>query len=156
VPRRALLDYDGRIGVNKRCSLRYPAAPALDLVRERGWEMHWYVDVLKQYAVFDGRSTRSEYWFFALFNLIVIIVLEIIDAAIGTTPLLAGLYALAVLLPSLGVGIRRLHDTGRSGWWLLIALVPLVGAIVLIVFFVQESNPGDNSYGAQPLATPAM
>lgn len=118
--------------------------------------MNWYLDVLKKYAVFGGRARRKEYWFFVLFNLIVSVVLSIIDGVIGTFSaesgigLLSGVYSLAVLLPAIGVSIRRLHDTNRSGWWLLIGLVPLVGAIVLIVFMVQDSTAGDNQYGANP------
>ena len=112
--------------------------------------MSWYLEVLKKYAVFGGRARRAEYWYFLLFNLIVVIVLSIIDAAAGTNPLLSGIYTLAVLLPSIGVAIRRLHDTGRSGWWILIALVPLVGAIVLLVFYVQDSSAGVNEYGPNP------
>jgi uncharacterized membrane protein YhaH (DUF805 family) len=111
--------------------------------------MSWYLAVLKKYAVFSGRASRSEYWYYALFTVIVSIILSAVDGMIGTA-VLAGLYALATFLPSLGVGIRRLHDGGRSGWWLLIAFVPLVGFIVLIVFFVQDSQPGDNQYGPNP------
>ena len=107
--------------------------------------MNWYLEVLKKYAVFSGRSRRSEFWYFVLFNAIIGIVLSIIDRAIGTTSagsgLLNGLYSLAVLIPSIGVSIRRLHDTNRSGWWQLIVLVPLVGFIVLLVFLAQEGKP---------------
>ncbi len=107
--------------------------------------MNWYIDVLKKYAVFDGRARRTEYWMFVLFNLIVAVVLSLIDRMTGHQ-ILSTLYALAVLLPGVGVGIRRLHDTGRIGWWLLIAFIPLIGAIVLIVFMVQDSQPGTNQY----------
>jgi uncharacterized membrane protein YhaH (DUF805 family) len=109
----------------------------------------------QKYVDFSGRARRSEYWFFVLFYVIVRLVANIIDAIIGTRGfagnqgLLGTLVALALLLPGLGVGVRRLHDTGRSGWWLLIGLIPLVGAIVLIVFFVQDSQP-DNQYGPNP------
>jgi uncharacterized membrane protein YhaH (DUF805 family) len=111
--------------------------------------MNWYIDVLKKYAVFDGRARRTEYWMFALFNLIVALVLSLIDRVTGHQ-ILGTLYLLAVLLPSIGVGIRRLHDTGRSGWWLLLGFIPLIGAIVLIVFMVQDSQPGTNQYGPNP------
>jgi len=87
---------------------------------------------------------------FALFNFIVSLVLGAVDNLLGLGALLAGLYSLAVLLPSIGVGIRRLHDTGRSGWWLLISLIPLIGAIVLLVFTIQDSQPGDNQYNPNP------
>ena len=114
--------------------------------------MSWYLDVLKKYAVFSGRATRSEYWYFTLFNLIVIVVLVIIDSAAGTNPLFSGVYTLAVFLPILGVSIRRLHDTGRSGWWILVGLIPVVGSIALIVFYALDSAPGENVYGPSPKA----
>ena len=123
--------------------------------------MNWYLGVLKKYAEFSGRARRREYWNFALFNILIAIVLALIDRLTGTFGagrgfgLLGGLYALAVLLPSLAVGVRRLHDTNRSGWWLLIGLIPCIGFIVLIVFLVQDSQAGDNQYGPNPKATPA-
>jgi uncharacterized membrane protein YhaH (DUF805 family) len=109
----------------------------------------WYVEVLKKYAVFEGRARREEFWMFALVNFIVTIVLNVVLSMIGL-PILAVIYSLAVLVPSLAVGARRLHDTNRSGWLLLISLIPLVGAIVLIVFWVQDSQPGPNQYGPNP------
>lgn len=115
--------------------------------------MNWYLEVLKKYAVFNGRARRAEYWWFFLFSVIISIVLSVIDGFI-TGPqgigILGLIYSLAVLIPSIAVGIRRLHDTGRSGWWLLISFVPLIGAIVLIVFFVLDSQPGENQYGPNP------
>ena len=117
--------------------------------------MSWYLEVLKKYAVFSGRSRRSEYWYFALFNVIIAIVLMLIDRAAGTYPALYAIYVLAVLIPGLAVSIRRLHDTNRSGWWLLIDLIPLVGAIILIVFLAQDSDAGDNQYGPNPKTAPA-
>ena len=116
--------------------------------------MHWYVDVLKKYAVFSGRARRQEYWMFFLFNLIVSIVLSIVDRAIGSN-VISLLYTLAVLLPGLGVAVRRLHDTGRSGWWILIALIPLVGTIILIVFLASEGKAEENQYGTNPKYAPA-
>ena len=121
--------------------------------------MNWYLSVLKQYAVFKGRARRREYWFFILFNLIASVVLTVIDFMTGSLDpelgigLLSGLYSLAVLIPSLAVTVRRLHDTDRSGWWLLIGLVPLIGAIVLLVFMLLDSTPGDNQHGANPKGT---
>jgi uncharacterized membrane protein YhaH (DUF805 family) len=110
---------------------------------------------LNKYVDFTGRARRSEYWWFVLFNVAVSIVASIIDAIIGTRSgnfgLIEGLAGLALLLPGLAVGARRLHDTSRSGWWLLIGLIPCIGTIVLIVFFVQDSH-GDNSYGPSPKA----
>ncbi|MDG4835009.1 MULTISPECIES: DUF805 domain-containing protein [unclassified Micromonospora] len=112
--------------------------------------------VLSKYVGFTGRARRSEYWWFALFTILVSIVASILDGALGldfegsTTGLIGLVASLALLLPSLAVGVRRLHDTDRTGWWLLIALVPLVGFIVLIVFFVLDSTPGTNRFGPNP------
>ena len=123
--------------------------------------MDWYLGVLKKYAEFSGRARRREYWNFVLFNILIAIVLAIIDSVTGSFSyqrgfgLLGGLYALAVIIPSLAAGARRLHDTNRSGWWLLIGLIPCIGFIVLIVFLVQDSQAGDNQYGPNPKATPA-
>ncbi|MDJ0386407.1 DUF805 domain-containing protein [Streptomyces sp. G-G2] len=112
--------------------------------------MHWYTDVLKRYVDFSGRSRRQEYWMFVLFNLLALIIVAIVDSLLGTYPLLYALYALAVLLPALGVGVRRLHDTGKSGWWMLIAIVPLIGGIWLIVLMATEGNAQPNQYGPNP------
>jgi uncharacterized membrane protein YhaH (DUF805 family) len=104
--------------------------------------MNWYLAVVKKYAVFSGRARRKEYWMFVLFNIIFSFVATLLDSVIGTTSdsgygLLSVLYSLAVLLPTLAVGIRRLHDIGKSGWWLLITLIPLIGSIWLLVLFGQ-------------------
>lgn len=115
--------------------------------------MNWYLEVLKKYAVFQGRARRKEYWMFVLFNLIIALVLRLIEALVGGPGLLANLYSLAVLIPGLAVAFRRLHDTNRNGWWVLIGLVPLVGVIILIVFMAQDSQPGDNQYGPNPKET---
>ena len=118
--------------------------------------MSWYLEALKKYAVFSGRSRRMEYWYFVLFNIIVSIVLGTIDALLGTlgsgmgVGLLSGIYGLAILIPSLAVTVRRLHDIDRSGWWIFINLIPLIGAIVLLVFAVSEGTPGNNRYGPNP------
>lgn len=117
--------------------------------------MEWYLQALRRYAEFGGRSRRKEYWFFVLFNVLISIALGIFDNVIGTvndmgSGFFSGLYSLGVFIPSIAVAIRRLHDTGRVGWWLLIALIPLIGAIVLIVFFVQDSESGPNDWGPSP------
>lgn len=114
--------------------------------------MHWYLDVLKNYTGFSGRARRTELWMFWLINLGVVIGLTIVETIIGVPGVLSGLYNLAVLLPSIAVGMRRLHDTDRSGWWLLIAFIPLLGAIVLLIFFCLEGTSGDNQYGPDPKA----
>jgi uncharacterized membrane protein YhaH (DUF805 family) len=95
--------------------------------------MNWYLQALKKYTVFTGRARRMEYWFFVLFNILISAALSVVDYFTGTysdvyhTGLLGGLYSLGVLLPAIAVTVRRLHDTGRSGWWILIALVPVIG-----------------------------
>ena len=118
-----------------------------------GW--NWYMLALKKYAVFSGRARRSEYWFFFLWYLIISIGCAILDSVIGTRTaqgvgLIGGLYALALLIPSLAVAVRRLHDTGRTGWWLLILFIPVIGALVILVFTLLDSQPGDNEYGPSP------
>ncbi|MFI1396061.1 DUF805 domain-containing protein [Streptomyces sp. NPDC020681] len=117
--------------------------------------MNWYVDVLKKYAVFSGRARRQEYWMFALFNVVISIVLSIVDNVAGTSPILGAVYSLLVLLPALGVTVRRLHDTDRSGWWILIGAVPLVGFIILIVFLASEGKAEQNAHGPNPKLAPA-
>lgn len=119
--------------------------------------MNWYLEVLRKYVVFDGRAHRTEFWMFTLISVVISIVLALIDVAIGTYGagggVLQGIYGLAVLLPSLAVGARRLHDIGRSGWWLLLGLIPLVGIIILIVWWAQEGDAGSNQYGPNPWGT---
>jgi uncharacterized membrane protein YhaH (DUF805 family) len=112
--------------------------------------MKWYLEVLKKYAVFAGRARRTEYWMFTLFSFIIVIALSAIEGMLGSPGIVSGLYSLAVLIPCLAVTVRRLHDTNRSGWWIFISLIPLVGAIVLLVFLVSDSTPGDNTYGPNP------
>ncbi|WP_076260133.1 DUF805 domain-containing protein [Intrasporangium flavum] len=119
--------------------------------------MDWYTKVLKNYVGFSGRARRTEYWMFTLVNVIIGGVLNVLYNVTHSSIfyVLYVLYFLAVLLPSIAVGIRRLHDTNRTGWWLLIGLVPFVGAIVLIVFFATEGNRGANQYGEDPKALEA-
>lgn len=115
--------------------------------------MNWYLKVLKNYAIFEGRASRSEFWFFTLFHLIAFILASVLDGLLaGITsglPIFTLLYAIGTLIPSVAVAIRRLHDIGRTGWWYLLSLVPLIG-LVLLVFFVFDSQPGSNQYGANP------
>ena len=108
-----------------------------------------YVEVLQKYAVFEGRATRSEYWLFLLVHAIISIILGLIPLILDWFVVVEVVYALALLIPSLAVGARRLHDTRRSGWWQLIGLIPLVGWIVLIIFMVGKSDD-DNRYGPRP------
>ena len=118
--------------------------------------MEWMLMPLKRYAEFSGRTRRKEYWMFVLFYLIAFVALSIVEGVLGMAgsvgpygPLTA-IFLLAVIIPSIAVGIRRLHDTDRSGWWLLIALVPLIGGLILLYFSVLEGTSGPNQYGPDP------
>lgn len=118
--------------------------------------MKWYLMALKKYAEFNGRSRRQEYWMFLLFNMIFAMVVMALDnvlgiamESIGYGPLY-GLYTLAMFIPGLSVGVRRLHDIEKSGWMMLIALIPLIGAIWLIVLFAKNGTVGPNQYGEDP------
>lgn len=112
--------------------------------------MNYYIDAWKNYVNFQGRARRKAYWMFVLFNVIAAVIANVIDGVLGTGGILGALYGLAVLLPGIALGVRRLHDIGKSGWWLLIVLVPLIGPIILLVFAVMDSQPGDNQYGPNP------
>jgi uncharacterized membrane protein YhaH (DUF805 family) len=120
--------------------------------------MSWFLKVLKNYAVFSGRARRKEYWFFVLFYAIFFMVAAFLDGLTGTynaeigMGVLTGILILALLVPNIAVTIRRLHDTDKSGWWILIAFVPFVGGIVLLIFMVMGGTQGDNQYGPDPLA----
>ncbi|MEA3492424.1 MAG: DUF805 domain-containing protein [Campylobacterota bacterium] len=137
----------------------------------------YFMETIKQrYAQFDGRASRSEFWYFALFSLIISIALGILDGVLGTAysyevvtntiatatvestemtvtqtiGYMQTLYSLLILIPSIAVSIRRLHDIGKSGWWLLIAIVPIIGLFILLFFYVKDSQSGDNEYGENP------
>lgn len=120
--------------------------------------MKYYFEAFQKYAVFSGRATRSEFWFFFLFNLLATLLVGFVAGIIGalagwdtvTTEGLADIYLLVVLLPWLALNVRRLHDIGLSGWWLLISLVPLLGTIAMLVLCAQDSQPGPNRFGPNP------
>ena len=118
--------------------------------------MEWYVKCLKQYADFSGRARRKEYWMFVLFNAIFAIVAGLLDRLFGTAGdsmgLIGGIYSLAVLIPGLAVCVRRLHDIGKSGWNILFALIPVIGAIILIVWYCTEGEQNSNQWGENPKA----
>lgn len=116
--------------------------------------MHWYFDVLKKYMVFNGRATRSEYWYFGLVNTIIVITLFLAWKLTGSIlfDVIYMIYILAVMLPGLGVSVRRMHDTGLSGWWVLLGIIPFIGGLVLMVMFIRDSQPRDNQYGPDPKA----
>ena len=119
--------------------------------------MNWYLKVLKEYTNFNGRARRQEYWMFALFNIIFSILANVLDVVLGLNSFGSGesgliglVYSLAVIVPGLAVAIRRLHDTGKSGWNLLWMLLPIAGWIYIIVLLVRESDSGVNEYGENP------
>jgi uncharacterized membrane protein YhaH (DUF805 family) len=119
--------------------------------------MKWFLDALKnKYATFEGRARRAEYWYFVLFYALSIVALAIVDGVVGTFSeeigigLLSGIFVLATFVPTLAVTVRRLHDTDRSGWWVLLDLVPFIGVLVLFVFTVLDSQPGANRFGPNP------
>lgn len=117
--------------------------------------MNWYLAVINKYVDFNGRARRKEYWMFFLFNIIISFVVSLLGALIGGknglfTVSLPALYTLFIFLPSLAVTVRRLHDTNRSGWWVLISLVPFLGALILFVFTILDSDPDSNTYGPNP------
>tara|TARA_B100000959_G_C14550400_1_gene447403 strand:- start:82 stop:426 length:345 start_codon:yes stop_codon:yes gene_type:complete len=109
--------------------------------------MDWYLQVLRKYAVFSGRARRKEYWMFVLVHIIISIVIFIIGS------FAYGLYGLAIIIPAFAVAIRRLHDTGRSGWWLLVNCVPIIGWTILFIWLVKDSDEGENQYGPNPKET---
>ena len=118
--------------------------------------MKYYLLALRRYAQFAGRSNRSEYWYFILFHFLFLIAALILDSTLGMafadTPygIIYMVYALALAVPSLSVGVRRLHDIGKSGWYVLLGLIPLIGGIWLIVLMVKRGDPGENKYGPDP------
>ena len=125
--------------------------------------MEWYLAVLKKYAVFDGRARRKEFWYFALINFLIFIPLIIIGVIIAAATAMSDqfgyfalmfiplfLYSLFIIVPSIAVTVRRLHDTNRSGWWYLINFVPWVGSVILFVFTVLDGTSGPNQYGPDP------
>jgi uncharacterized membrane protein YhaH (DUF805 family) len=119
--------------------------------------MKWFLDALRsKYATFTGRARRKEYWYFVLFYVLAFIVLLVVDEVTGTLDeeagigLLSAIFVLATIIPLLAVTVRRLHDTDRSGWWVLINLVPIIGGIVLLVFTLLDSQPGANRFGPNP------
>lgn len=122
--------------------------------------MNWYLKVLKQYADFKGRARRKEYWYFILFNGIFALIAMGLDNLLGITfssynrNLFYGyiylLYGLIVFIPSLAVVVRRLHDVGKSGWWYLIVLIPVIGAFIILYYMIKDSEPGTNKWGENP------
>ena len=121
--------------------------------------MNWYLAVIKKYAEFSGRARRKEYWMFVIVNFFMVCLIGILSWFLGKTGgiisvSLSTLYGLFIIIPGWAVTVRRLHDTNRSGWWILISLVPVVGAIILFIFMILDSDPNANAYGENPKLAP--
>ncbi|MDA3864777.1 MAG: DUF805 domain-containing protein [Deltaproteobacteria bacterium] len=113
--------------------------------------MDWYLKVLNKYAVFEGRARRKEYWMFVLFNIIISFVISLLEQMAGMQiSVLSLLYSIFILIPGLAVSVRRLHDTNKSGWFILLSLIPIAGFIILLIFFAEEGNSGPNRFGPSP------
>lgn len=114
--------------------------------------MKWYLKALKQYVDFSGRARRMEYWMFVLFNSIASIIAFVLDLTIGSFGVIMGIYYLAVIIPTIAVTVRRLHDNGKSGWMYFIFLVPIIGVFWLLILLFREGQKGENQYGPDPKA----
>ena len=112
--------------------------------------MEWYLKVVRNYAVFTGRARRTEYWMFVLFNILFAALASVLDWILGSWNMVSGLYGLAMLIPSIAVAVRRLHDINKTGFFLLIGLIPVIGFIWLLILFLKEGDMGDNQYGTDP------
>lgn len=117
--------------------------------------MNSFIKVLRESFNFSGRSRRKEYWMFILITFIISILLTITEMALGLEineeiGILTALFSLILLIPSLSVTVRRLHDTGKSGWWILLSLIPIIGGIIILIFTLLDSQPGSNKYGPNP------
>ncbi len=121
-------------------------------------DMGWYLQVLKKYAVFKGRARRKEYWVFMLINTTVMAILMMIEAVTGIQDIysISDLYGLVVAIPVSAVATRRLHDTGRSGWWQFLILVLVIGWIPLLIWLLKDSDDGNNKYGPNPKEIPTL
>lgn len=125
--------------------------------------MHYYLDVLKKYCIFTGRASRSEFWFFCLINFLILLVLEgtvlLSRESMGMlilSSIVYYIYALIVLIPGIGVSIRRLHDIGKGGNWYFISLVPIIGWIWIIILYATPSDPGENRFGPSLQSEPEV
>ena len=115
--------------------------------------MNYYIECIKKYAVFEGRARRKEYWMFVLFNVLAQVAIGFVCGLVGLVEeagTIGSLYGLALLLPGIAVTVRRLHDTDHSGWWLFITMIPVIGAIIFLVFLCSDSKPGENRFGPNP------
>ena len=124
--------------------------------------MNWYIKVLKNFATFSGRARRKELWIFTLINTIIWVLFIGADGVLASfypfnalieLGILGGIYLIITIIPITALYIRRLHDTDRSGWWILISVVPIIGSIVLLIFFIQNGTAGENRFGPDPKET---
>jgi uncharacterized membrane protein YhaH (DUF805 family) len=121
--------------------------------------MNYYKDAFRKFTDFNTRASRAEYWYFVLFNSIIGIVLGIATTVIGfmvkspIIPAIPFLYSLAIIIPAFALSVRRLHDTNRSGWWILISFIPIIGLFVFLYFTIEQGDEGDNQYGTNPRNT---
>ena len=117
--------------------------------------MQWYLLAFRRFTDINGRSTRREYWWFALINVLIIAALTWLEGVLGLSKsgqqygIFSGMYAFGVLMPGIAVGIRRLHDRNSSGWWLLLALIPGIGTLVLLILMIRPSTQGPNRFGSE-------
>ncbi|WP_198320844.1 DUF805 domain-containing protein [Azohydromonas aeria] len=122
----------------------------------QGSSLDWFITVVKKYAVFHGRAGRAEYWYFTLIWLLISVVLTLLDAILGTLHepdgpgLLSGIFTFGLLLPSAAVTVRRLHDTDRRAWWMLLLFVPFVGPFAFLALMAFKGTPGENRFGTGP------
>lgn len=138
------MHFDREIFLRKLCT----NDKSNNYLKERGYCMNYYLDVLKKYATFSGRARRKEYWMFVLINAIVVMAISLIEYAAGTKGIIGYIYGLALIIPMIAVTVRRLHDIGKSGFWYFICLIPLIGSIWLLVLLCTDSQPGQNQFGA--------
>ncbi|GAA3966223.1 DUF805 domain-containing protein [Allohahella marinimesophila] len=112
--------------------------------------MEWYKKALQNYVVFTGRAHRTEYWMFILIHILILLGIGLVERTLGLGNFLSGLYSLVLFIPLISAAVRRLHDTGRTGWWYLLMLIPVIGTIIIIIMLALDSEPGANEYGPNP------
>lgn len=119
-------------------------------MRKEEWMLYWYIDMWKNATNFDGRSRRKAYWMVVLVNFVITFIMAALSLFFWIIDVIMTIYCIALILPGISLGIRRLHDIGKSGWWLLIGFVPIIGSVVLLIFYCMDSVPGENEYGPNP------
>lgn len=116
--------------------------------------MEWYKGVLKKYAVFEGRASRREFWMFTLVNVVIAFLIGFAEGLLGLPKIISTLYMLAVLIPSIAVTVRRLHDMDKTGWLALLVIIPFIGSLILLIMCAFEGTPGSNRFGASAAGAP--